>query len=183
MKIIKNIVKCMTISIKELNTKWWWRLVKVLYLLFFSIVAVITVVACIVYFFYDEENDISQSSIYCKNINKTISLNDQPNLVESYGSPNHEEIVSACDSLVIFPESIEGESIRQFQLRLHDAGWIPLNTPSYDSDEFYSVNLEYKLNFIAILYLLISLAIELLLFELFRRSFFYILTGQFLRIK
>lgn len=160
-------------TISELNNKWWYRLIKVVYLTVFSLSFVGYPVA--VFLSYGPEYDNDKSYIKCANGKDFILSKNGINLSSNYMySWDKDKAENLCFDGVIKYESSGASSGLLKEFLKPKVISITNNSGKYELVSRYTSR-----NYFATIGLsLLSMAITILVFELIRRVFYYVVLGS-----
>ncbi|QQR76582.1 hypothetical protein IPJ63_03750 [Candidatus Nomurabacteria bacterium] len=161
-------------DLKYLNSKWWYRLMKVL--IFSILVYALVGIPIAVFDSYAPRFDYENSYISCAN-GKTFSLKNGGIYAfsDNLGAHNVDRAIELCVDVI--KSSTE---VSYVPVSVREALTLKYGTPSINSGKYEFVAIYTDRNWIASLsYSIMAIMATLLIFELIRRVFYYIVLGSF----
>lgn len=158
------------VTLKDLQESIWYRLLKVFFIIGFLLVMLFSLIGVYVTVFPDQQIDLEKSKIICDDAKETFWSYEKLGLISSYITTDK---VAALKNSCYFASGDEGDILSDKLL----------NKPSYITKN-YSEEIVYKAVSIGeickfVLYSFILFVIVLLISELVRRVFYYVVLGKF----
>ncbi len=160
-------------TISELNNKWWYRLVKVIFSL---IIFVLTVVTVIFVFQANKNYEVSDSYIKCNQGNKdsfyatkdkNIVINKSHSEYNSLSDAERKHILEACNITENPTSLLSIEEIRQLD-KIYGVYLFEYRQVERDEDNTP----------MAILYSIFTIFIWYIIFEIIKRTIYYVILGS-----
>lgn len=156
-------------TIEYLNTKAWYRFLKVIYLVFLIFFLISPLIA--IFFSYSPEYDNTNSYIKCAN-GKNFFLRDKGiNLYDDFmWEDDKEKAKGLCfdGEVDVEKDSISGHILR-----------AKIISTTENSGKYELISKYTSRNWVATIgFSLLSIAVALLVFELVRRIFYYVVLGK-----
>ena len=192
-------------TITELNEKWWYRFIKVIFFFLFTFFLVISVVTPYIIF-----SDATKKVVYCANGKiltedvlrySDIRLNSHDSFVSVDDTTNirglcvpESKYISKIQMQKIFDERPAGVNIDKLLSKFIENGWVVegVNTETskiyreYTADDLNKINFEIKKDteWLEMLGTILgSFLGTIIIFEILKRVFYYIILGKIKPIK
>jgi hypothetical protein len=178
---------------KELNNRWWYRLVKVVYIL--ALVFSAAIVCLLIFSSITPQFDSANSYVICGNYQNHVTMKDAGvTLYDEYISPDNDTILkyicaNTKDLGTAAQEAYPNSTAYQNASPVSLGQSIQLTYPQYNQtlnqmmgfvpDNYTFVPVYTPRNWpLLILYLFIGILCVVLVFEIIRRIFYYIVLGR-----